>query len=223
MHLAGCPRSAAAAKPCRRHDAEVLAVDPDGPMGLSVSRWLGGAAAPSLERLVVHHHVGWSTASGEPGGRRARPQSERGADSMSVMVQYIVKVSDVDRFVTTSEKFAPMMEEWADGTAASTRTRTTPALSQRSPSGRATTRCTRRSRSTTTSSTRRPGRLTYGGPPTSGIGGEAPDRSHSRTASVNPPRRGLESARRPLQHLPSPSPQCSSPRHPSWSGSPPWD
>jgi hypothetical protein len=30
---------------------------------------------------------------------------------MSVMVQYIVKVSDVDRFVTTSEKFAPMMEE----------------------------------------------------------------------------------------------------------------
>jgi hypothetical protein len=35
---------------------------------------------------------------------------ERG-ESMSVMVQYIVKVSDVDRFVTTSEKFAPMMEE----------------------------------------------------------------------------------------------------------------
>ena len=30
---------------------------------------------------------------------------------MSVMVQSIVKVSDVDRFVTTSEKFAPMMEE----------------------------------------------------------------------------------------------------------------
>ena len=30
---------------------------------------------------------------------------------MPVMVQYIVKVSDVDRFVTTSEKFAPMMEE----------------------------------------------------------------------------------------------------------------
>jgi hypothetical protein len=30
---------------------------------------------------------------------------------MSVMVQYIVKVSDVDRFVATSEKFAPMMEE----------------------------------------------------------------------------------------------------------------
>jgi hypothetical protein len=27
------------------------------------------------------------------------------------MVQYIVKVSDVDRFVTTSQKFAPMMEE----------------------------------------------------------------------------------------------------------------
>lgn len=30
---------------------------------------------------------------------------------MSVMVQYIVKVSDVDRFVATSEKYAPMMEE----------------------------------------------------------------------------------------------------------------
>ena len=28
---------------------------------------------------------------------------------MSVMVQYIVKVSDVDRFVATSTKFAPMM------------------------------------------------------------------------------------------------------------------
>lgn len=30
---------------------------------------------------------------------------------MSVVVQYIVRVSDVDRFVATSEKFAPMMEE----------------------------------------------------------------------------------------------------------------
>jgi len=30
---------------------------------------------------------------------------------MSVMVQYIVKVSDLDRFVTTSEKFGPMMQE----------------------------------------------------------------------------------------------------------------
>jgi hypothetical protein len=30
---------------------------------------------------------------------------------MSVMVQYIVKVSDVDRFVATSEKFASMMQE----------------------------------------------------------------------------------------------------------------
>ena len=30
---------------------------------------------------------------------------------MSVMVQFIVKVSDVDRFVATSEKFAPLMEE----------------------------------------------------------------------------------------------------------------
>ena len=30
---------------------------------------------------------------------------------MSVVVQYIVKVPDVDRFVATSEKFAPMMEE----------------------------------------------------------------------------------------------------------------
>jgi quinol monooxygenase YgiN len=30
---------------------------------------------------------------------------------MSVVVQYIVKVSDVDRFVATSEKFAPLMEE----------------------------------------------------------------------------------------------------------------
>jgi hypothetical protein len=41
---------------------------------------------------------------------RATTVGER-RDSMSVMVQYIVKVSDVDRFVTTSEKFAPMMEE----------------------------------------------------------------------------------------------------------------
>jgi hypothetical protein len=38
-------------------------------------------------------------------------------------------------------------------------------------------------------------RLTCGGPPTSGIAGEAPDRSHLRTASV--PEEGLESARRP--------------------------
>jgi quinol monooxygenase YgiN len=30
---------------------------------------------------------------------------------MSVVVQYIVRVSDVDRFVATSEKFAPMMKE----------------------------------------------------------------------------------------------------------------
>lgn len=30
---------------------------------------------------------------------------------MSVLVQFIVKVSDVDRFVATSEKFAPMMVE----------------------------------------------------------------------------------------------------------------
>jgi hypothetical protein len=30
---------------------------------------------------------------------------------MSVVVPYIVRVSDVDRFVATSEKFAPMMEE----------------------------------------------------------------------------------------------------------------
>ena len=30
---------------------------------------------------------------------------------MSVMVQYIVKVPDVDRFAATSEKFAPMMQE----------------------------------------------------------------------------------------------------------------
>lgn len=30
---------------------------------------------------------------------------------MSVMVQFTVKVSDVDRFVATSEKFAPMMQE----------------------------------------------------------------------------------------------------------------
>jgi quinol monooxygenase YgiN len=30
---------------------------------------------------------------------------------MSVLVQFTVKVSDVDRFVTTSEKFAPMMQE----------------------------------------------------------------------------------------------------------------
>ena len=30
---------------------------------------------------------------------------------MSVMVQYIVKVSDVDRFVATSEKLSPLMEE----------------------------------------------------------------------------------------------------------------
>jgi quinol monooxygenase YgiN len=30
---------------------------------------------------------------------------------MSVQVQFIVKVPDVDRFVATSEKFAPMMRE----------------------------------------------------------------------------------------------------------------
>lgn len=30
---------------------------------------------------------------------------------MSVIVQYIVKVPDVDRFVATSDKYAPMMEE----------------------------------------------------------------------------------------------------------------
>ena len=30
---------------------------------------------------------------------------------MSVIVQYIVKVPDVDRFVTTSEKYAQTMEE----------------------------------------------------------------------------------------------------------------
>lgn len=30
---------------------------------------------------------------------------------MSVQVQFIVKVSDVDRFVATSQKYAPMMQE----------------------------------------------------------------------------------------------------------------
>lgn len=30
---------------------------------------------------------------------------------MSVMVQFIVKVPDVDRFVAASEKYAPMMQE----------------------------------------------------------------------------------------------------------------
>ena len=30
---------------------------------------------------------------------------------MSVLVQFIVNVSDVDRFVATAEKYAPMMEE----------------------------------------------------------------------------------------------------------------
>ncbi len=30
---------------------------------------------------------------------------------MSVIVQFIVEVSDVDRFVATSEKYAPMMAE----------------------------------------------------------------------------------------------------------------
>jgi hypothetical protein len=30
---------------------------------------------------------------------------------VSVIVQYIVKVPDVDRFVATSDKYAPMMEE----------------------------------------------------------------------------------------------------------------
>ena len=30
---------------------------------------------------------------------------------MSVIVQFIVKVPDVDRFVATSEKYRPMMEE----------------------------------------------------------------------------------------------------------------
>ena len=27
-------------------------------------RWLRGDASPSLEQLLVHHHVGWSTAGG---------------------------------------------------------------------------------------------------------------------------------------------------------------
>ena len=30
---------------------------------------------------------------------------------MSIMVQFIVKVSDVDRFVAASEKYAPLMQE----------------------------------------------------------------------------------------------------------------
>jgi hypothetical protein len=37
------------------------------------------------------------------------PQDRR--ERMSVVVQYIVKVSDVDRFVATSQRFSPMMEE----------------------------------------------------------------------------------------------------------------
>jgi quinol monooxygenase YgiN len=53
---------------------------------------------------------GWPTVDGEP-RRTAREHHRREGESMSVMVQYVVKVSDVDRFVTTSEKFAPMMEE----------------------------------------------------------------------------------------------------------------
>lgn len=37
---------------------------------------------------------------------------------MSVMVQFTVKVSDVDRFVATSEKYAPMMQEMGGKTGA---------------------------------------------------------------------------------------------------------
>jgi quinol monooxygenase YgiN len=39
------------------------------------------------------------------------PDYHREVGLMSVLVQYIVKVSDVDRFVRASEKFAPMMQE----------------------------------------------------------------------------------------------------------------
>jgi hypothetical protein len=49
---------------------------------------------------------------------------ERRRRAVSVIVQYIVKVPDVDRFLATSDKYAPMMEELGSRKAASTRTRT---------------------------------------------------------------------------------------------------
>jgi quinol monooxygenase YgiN len=36
---------------------------------------------------------------------------EGGGETMSVLVQFIVKVGDVDRFVAASEKYAPLMQE----------------------------------------------------------------------------------------------------------------
>ena len=98
---------------------------------------------------------------------------------MSVLVQFTVKVSDVDRFVTTSEKFAPMMQEMGVAKAASTRTRSTPVWSLPSRSGTATTRCTPLRRSTAISSTRRRGPPGSTGRPTSGTGRGTPDPSES--------------------------------------------
>jgi hypothetical protein len=74
---------------------------------------------------------------------------------MAVVVQYIVKVSDVDRFVATSEKFPPMMEEMGGKRGGVYEDENNPASSRRSPNGTATTRCTPPRTSTAIRSTRR--------------------------------------------------------------------
>jgi hypothetical protein len=64
------------------------------------------------------------------------------------MVQYIVKVSDVDRFVTTSQKFAPMMEEMGGRDGGVYEDENDPGLVSTISEWRATTRCTSPPRST---------------------------------------------------------------------------
>lgn len=67
---------------------------------------------------------------------------------MSVLVRYMVNVSDVDRCIQTAAKFSPMMEEIGGKRGAVYEDENDPALCPRSRSGIATTRCTRLWRST---------------------------------------------------------------------------
>ena len=143
---------------------------------------------------------------------------------MSVLVQYIVKVvSDVNRFVTTSEKFAPMMEEMGGRNGGVYEDENDPSLVSTISEWESHDQMHEAIEKYDDQFNEEAGTSACSGPPTSGIGGEALDRSHSRTASVTPEEGAPRGRAAPLPAPTSPSPPCSSPRHPSWSGSPPWD
>lgn len=120
----------------------------------------------------------------------AQARSKRGGDSISVMVQYIVRVSELDRFVTTSEKFASMMEAMGGRNGGVHEDENDPGLVSTISEWESHDQMHEASAKYCDQFNEEAGTAACSGTPTSGIAREMPDRSHSRTRySVNP-RRG---------------------------------